>query len=720
MQRNLLRATLTLGTVLFCRTLQAHPAAMHIAAAIGPAPAVALQPSTPDVQQRLSYYLDLLGQLALDAPASNQKAILDQLEKYGRLQRSNPQPPSWHAFADDLAAFYSTLREQHDILPLTWESRRLALPRGFKPIALTASLPHPILAEVHNHGATPITLALRHHPIPAPGDPRRIGPIVIPPGETRALFAVLRASGKAKSVELEFAALGTTAENRVVRIPVNVNAAATLRGTLLDADTSRPFPGRVYVMGSDGNYRFGKAYADNTTVSEKQILGLLPPSRKFYHLPFFYSDGTFEVNVPAGKTTLTMERGFEHAVVTETVDLRSGEIRDVTLKSGRIVDMKAKNWISGDTHVHWVKNSWEINESIALLSVVQRAEDIRVINNLTLMQRRANMAFIAPSQFPMGAVPGHCDDNYHIQMAEEYRNENFYGHLCFLNLKYLILPISTGHGMAGPDTLDYPINRTAILDCRAQGGISIEAHGVGRSTGAINIVHGLTDSLDQIPPEQYYRLLDCGFRLPLSNGSDHPARVTGVARVYVKVGGPFSYQGWIDGIRARSTFTTSGPLLFLNVNGTDIGGELRVKKGDPIYISAQAISRYALGNVQIIADGKIVREVKSAGRDATLEMEMPAVESGWIVARCSPDNNYSAIAGANVAHTSAIYVTVDDKPIYRPASIRFWINLMRQHAGNVAQNARFANDAQRQEALGYINDGIEMYEAQLKAGESRR
>ena len=135
-------------------------------------------------------------------------------------------------------------------------------------------------------------------------------------------------------------------------------------------------------------------------------------------------------------------------------------------------------------------------------------------------------------------------------MAEEYRNDELYGHLCFLNIYRLILPISTGKGVAGPDAPDYPINKTAILDCRSQGGISIEAHGLGRNWDVpVNVINQLTDSLDQISPEDYYRFLDCGFKLPLTNGSDHPARVAGCARAYVKVDDSFSYENWIEGIR---------------------------------------------------------------------------------------------------------------------------------------------------------------------------
>lgn len=94
---------------------------------------------------------------------------------------------------------------------------------------------------------------------------------------------------------------------------------------------------------------------------------------------------------------------------------------------------------------------------------MQRAEDLRVANNLTLFHRTDTDAFVKPSQQPMGPVAAFSKAPYHIEMAEEYRNQNLYGHLCLLNLERLILPIGTGPEIAGDDSVDYPINRTAIL-----------------------------------------------------------------------------------------------------------------------------------------------------------------------------------------------------------------------------------------------------------------
>lgn len=63
----------------------------------------------------------------------------------------------------------------------------------------------------------------------------------------------------------------------------------------------------------------------------------------------------------------------------------------------------------------------------------------------------------------------------------------------FLDLKWLVLPIGTGPQIAGDDSLDYPINKPAILQAREQGAISIEAHGIGANHELpLNAIHAFS------------------------------------------------------------------------------------------------------------------------------------------------------------------------------------------------------------------------------------
>ncbi len=665
--------------------------------------------SSGSIEKELSYYSDLFLDLICQSPSELQDELIESAVKIAR----NSDADTAKELLLNVVHLYERVVEYYGHIHLTFNDSGLCLDERQAPVSLAATLPRSMLVELCNSTTQTIEL------LPGVGSQGESRLISILPGATRAMVKNIVVDEIVDHVALELDIFDRELKESTVVVPVKVSLPATLKGRIYDSDTGDIWPGRIYALSAYNQYCYDPKHADNKTLSEKLLLPLTPAKNLFYKLPFFYSDGTFELKVPSGRTKLTLERGFEHEVVEKELHLEPGQVVEVDMDSGRIVDMKKLGWISGDTHIHWVKNHWSENESLELLAMVQRAEDIRVVNNLTLLHRTADIAFIAPSHFPMGPIPGYCDSDYHMQMAEEYRNEEFYGHLCFLNISRLILPISTGRGMAGPDAPDYPINKTAIEDCRSQGGISIEAHGLGLNWDVpVNVINGLSDSLDQIPPQDYYRFLDCGFRLPLTNGSDHPARVAGCARAYVEIEGEFSYEKWIDGIRNRRTFTTSGPLVFLRVNGRGIGSELNVKLGEPLEVTAKVISRYPVGNFQIVSNSEVVSEKKVEGNTAELTFTLNADQPRWFVARCSPGQDFSAIASRNTAHTSAIYVNLDGKPVFKPQAASFWASRMRDHAQDIAERGVFATDSQRDEAVGYIDDGADWFERMISENEA--
>lgn len=666
------------------------------------------------------HYYRLFTQMIYGCPTSMQTEVIETMEGVYQLTQGWLRDPANEEdrakTAREILACYTKARQDHAILYVHWDRAGASMTADDEPLLLARGIGRPVLAEVENLAPAKATLSI------AAGG--AIQSAAIPPAEMRPVLFTLVVDD-AETDRVEFVLTDQEGTPRVVGLDVRVEEPAILKGRLIESATQEVFPGRVYVECSDNVLRHGKAYADNSTLSEKPVI-FRPAS---YRLPFFYSDGQFEIAVPPGPTAVTLERGFEHPLVSKEITLEPGAVQAITLESGRFLDMKEQGWISGDTHIHWVENRWDVNEDIALLALVQRAEDLRVANNLTLYQWRPDPlgSFIKPDQYPMGPVPGHCNENYHIQMAEEYRNDNFYGHINLLNIKELIQPIATGRGSGGDETaLDYPLNKTAIEECHSQGGISCEAHGLGpfeRSSVIANVVSSLSDVLDQMDPPYYYRFLDCGFRIPLGNGSDHPARVAGCARVYVKVDGPFSYEGWIDGLRQARSFTTSGPLLFLTVNGKDIGTRLNIAQGEEVEVHARAVSRYPIGVLQVVSNGgEVLREVQSSRTDAELRFTMPVDSSRWFVARCSQNEHFAPIRTAetyhtarpHIAHTSGIYVDVDGEPVFRKQAAEEWITLLKQLNDDIKARAVFANDAQRQEALDYIRDGIQQYEVLIE------
>ncbi|WP_425400321.1 CehA/McbA family metallohydrolase [Aeoliella sp.] len=668
-------------------------------------------PLSKQVRRQLAFFgCEVLTDVTLQCPTKSQGELIAFAHQDYLRSREGYAGERVDSHINERQGLFDRLAQETSSCSVRWLKHGPQIHTSQK-LCLTSGLPRGLLCLVENYDSNATTIKVHQNGFLE----GTTSEYTILPGHRQPVFLQVQADAvTTSSIELVFQP-NEEETSFNLSLPVEVVEPAVLRGRIVEELGKKTVPARVFALGSDGQYRRGVKYAHNETLSQKQLLQFWELG-KFYQLPFFYSDGTFELVMPPGKVELTVERGFEHESTTTVMHLQPGEVKEITCSTKRFCDMAERGWVSGDTHVHWVINRWDVDLPLELLSVVQRAEDLRVANNLTLLQRGPSKAFINPQQSMMGAVEAYCDQDYHIEMGEEYRNEDLYGHLCFLNLDWLVMPIGTGSIIAGPDALDYPINKTAILACREQGGISIEAHGLGGNKDVpVNVIHGLTDSLDQIEPDEYYRFLDCGFKLPLTNGSDHPARVLGCARAYVKVDGDFTYDKWIEGIRQGKTFTTSGPLISLAVNEAEIGDTLDVGRDDVLHVEVNVESRHPVEVVEIVSNGVVVGRKVINDRTGTLNVVMPASESRWVVARCGPEGEFNAIRGPGVAHTSAVYVSVDGKPRVDPEAAKVWINRMHRHVHDIRTKGRFAADYQMEEAIEYVEQGIAKYESLVNA-----
>ncbi len=667
------------------------------------------------------HYYRLLSRLFYECPMRNQTEAIELAEDiyqhtkgWRKNQRTRDERLKTSANVD---AFFKKLSEELLFLRVDWQNDKLEC-NGPQEIAVVRGIERFVLLQVINTSNTSLSGILKTDPV----DPYPWSAIQLAPGESIYLLTKLIFENDGAN-SFRIILDDTGGNTREVTLPVLIQEPALLRGSISDDDTKTSCPARVYVLCDDHVYRHTKPFADEPTLTEKPVI--FRPA--MWKVPFSYTQGEFEILVPPGKTEVTVERGFESEIVTKTISLAPGETGQVSFNVRRFIDMKEQGWISGDTHVHWVKNSWDINEDLDLLAMVQRAEDVRVINNLTLFQWTPNGPFIKPDHFPMGPVPGYCSNEYHIQMGEEYRNDNIYGHINLLGIKEIVQPVATGRGSGGDENaIDYPTNKTAIDNCHAQGGIYCEAHGLGpfeNGDTAVNAVLGLADCIDQLDAPYYYRLLNCGVRVPLGNGSDHPARLVGCARTYVKVQPHFTYDAWLDGIRAGRTFVTSGPLLVLKVNGSDVGSVLELKQGEPIKIELNALSRYPLGNLQIVSNGEVIKSVTTQDKSVSMSFDTTADKSRWFVARCSPNDEYTMIRTAedyhtarpHIAHTSAVYVHVAGRPVFIPEDAEFWLDRFQRHLEEIRTRGHFQNAEQREEAMAHVQEGIKRLQALLHA-----
>ena len=79
----------------------------------------------------------------------------------------------------------------------------------------------------------------------------------------------------------------------------------------------------------------------------------------------------------------------------------------------------------------------------------------------------------------------------------------------------------------------------------------------------------------------YFRLLDCGLRIPptAGSGSGESPNPVGYNRVYVHVDGELSYEKWWQSLRAGQVFITNGPLMKPSVERRAAGPRVSCRRG---------------------------------------------------------------------------------------------------------------------------------------------
>jgi hypothetical protein len=304
-----------------------------------------------------------------------------------------------------------------------------------------------------------------------------------------------------------------------------------------------------------------------------------------------------------------------------------------------------------------------------------------------------------------------------MDMGEEARNNRTfggfgYGHCLFLNIPRAIEPVSTGllskDGMAP----DFPTLSMLCQQAQGLGGTTVWCHNGGGMELPVAAAHGnlnafnLADGLDA-DYGRYYDLLNCGFRVPASSGTDW--WIYDHNRVFVKVEGSFSYDTWIAGLRAGRNFVTNGPLIDFTVEGQGPGATLERTQPGVIRIRARVLSRLPFDKVEVVEDGEVVVEQASIqGREALLEREITLHRGGWLAARVQ--SSAHSHGGARVfAHTGPVYVRVAGTPYRRAEAAGRFIDEIEESQELIRKTYKFASDADRAVAVGRFGSAAEVY-----------
>ncbi len=477
----------------------------------------------------------------------------------------------------------------------------------------------------------------------------------------------------------------------------------SIRFRIRDPETNEPLPVRIEVC-DQNNKSFWTPLRGTSYAVTKEQAGWQTPLWAFQTGPYFYIDGEAELGVdPAGKT-VRIYHGFEYEPVVMKVPA-DGVVEAVPR---RWINMAAKGWHSGHTHIHTTDAGMPVLFT-RFWPLVARAEDISVSNILTLKGEWETNPIYA-NEYPMGQVQWACGEGQIIAYGQEYRN-NPYGHVCLLGIDELIEPISTGAlgELGGPD---FPPNALILDIALAQNAVTIGAHfGLSildnnqietnwPSTGfempvdvalkkiQIAEIYGFGGKQDV-----WYKLLNCGFELPATAGPDWDIKDT--LRTYVYLGGEqLTFERWTEALKQGKNFITKGPMIFFTVDGQRPGAKLNYsERPKEVVIRANAVLPEQSIPVEIIINGEVAAQGKDIDKTITL------TDSCWIAARCSD------------AHTSPVYVALEGRPRGSAKQAKEFLAAIDRLTEWVNTKALFDSPQQKQIVLDIIRQGRAVYES---------
>ena len=473
-----------------------------------------------------------------------------------------------------------------------------------------------------------------------------------------------------------------------------------LHGIVIDASTGERIHAKVHVLTSGGNF-----------VHPPQSLLKRGPGT-----PFFFTDGEFQVSAPQGRTDVLVERGTEYEPARVTVPLSEKGSVDVEIVLNRWHYPQEDSWYPGNTHIHYDEKESRPDDRLAIDCSVEGYS----VTCVSVLDRR--QLPYASNKYPIGVMNEFTTAHHVLDIGEENRHYGErspwgfgYGHVMFLNIRNLVQPVSRGHTLAGQFDPDYPPLCFCCDDARDQGGIVIWCHNGRGMEAPVAASLGKLDAFNLFDPywmdpeyELWYRLLNCGFPLPASTGTDW--FVCSNNRVYVRTDGDFSYAGWVDGMKAGRTFITNGPAIDLRVDDRLPGDTVDKQGGGSLEVELSFRSHYPVERVELIIDGALAQgwEWREGRREAELRHPVEVERDGWIAARLWGDSRDS-FDHSIYAHTSPVYFRCGLPSLARPESARFFLDAIDESLKWVDTWGRYDDDRQRQEVKDLFRRGREVY-----------
>ena len=483
------------------------------------------------------------------------------------------------------------------------------------------------------------------------------------------------------------------AETPRVRVQLADPGRNWVKVTVVDNDTGVPVPCRVHFRSPDGiPYQpHGHHNQVNSNLDTWHID--VGGDVRMGQITYAYIDGRCEGWLPRGDVIVDVARGFEYEPLRSKVRIEPGQQR-LELRIKRWADMNSRGWYSGDSHVHFLSTHGAHLES--------SGEDLNVVN---LLQSQWGSLFTNTEDFT-GRASVLQNGNNIVYVSQENR-QHFMGHMILWGLKETVMPWSSD----GPGEAEIGGHMETTLshwadEAHAQGAWVINPHfpnpnGEPAALVATGRLDGV-EMLRQTRPNhmEYYRYLNCGYRLPLVGGTDKMSSdvPVGLYRTYARLPDDqeFTYENWCRSVAAGRTFLSGGPIIHLSVDGKEVGDTMTISGPGTVEVEAWAESVLPVFSLEIVQNGRVVARTDSRNGARRLELRENIRVDGhsWIAARTGAYDYFDIIQHHDVwnrgvfAHTSPVYVACGGEwDMFDPATAQYMLTLIEGDLAYIGETA---------------------------------